>query len=101
MEICKEISQRPRWGRDWGEGPPRNWLRYKCKNWVSIDLGLGNNIRTNGYVVQVTPNNVTYVHEETMFLADPIIKSAMNTLVLHVHPYIGEVVECFSPPPRI
>ncbi len=68
---------------------------------MSIDLELGDNSQTNGYVVQVTADNVTYVHEDTMFLAEPVIKAAMNTSVLHVRPYIGEVVECFSPPPRV
>ena len=42
---------------------------------------------------------MTYVREETMFLAEPVIESTIVALVLHMHPYIGEVVECFSPPP--
>ena len=95
-ELCKEISQRSRWGRD--QGVPGNHQNYKCENRVSIDLELGDNSQTNGYVVQVTADNVTYVREDTMFLAEPVIKAAMNTSVLHVRPYIGEVVECFSPP---
>ena len=72
-----------------------------CKNRVSIDLELGDNSRINGYVVQVTNYHVKYAHEETIFLAEPIIKEAMNESVLHVHRYIGEVVEHFSPPQRV
>jgi len=44
---------------------------------------------------------VPYVHEETMFLAEPVITEAMNASVLHVRPYIGEVVEHFSPTLRV
>ena len=79
---------------------PRNWHGYKCKNRVSIDLGIGNNIRNNirtiGCVVQYY--KVTYICEETMFLVEPIIEAEWNGIVLHVHPYIGEVVEHFSSP---
>jgi len=36
-----------------------------------------------------------------MFLTEPIIEDAWNESVAHVRPYIGEVVECFSPPLRV
>ena len=98
-ELCEIISRTPRWGRD--RGLPGNLLSYKCKNRVSIDLELGDNSRINGYVVQVTNDIVKYVHEETMFLAEPVIEEAMNESLLHVRPYIGEVVECFSPQRRV
>ena len=51
-------------------------------------------------MVKVTYYKVTYVHEETMFLTEPIIKDDWNRFVLHVRPYIGEVVELFFPQPR-
>jgi hypothetical protein len=51
-----------------------------------------------GYVVKVTHYKVTYVREETMFLTEPIIEDDWNGFVLHAHPYIGDVVGCFSPP---
>ena len=97
-ELC-EIETRNRWGRD--RGLPGNMLCYKCKNRVSIDLGLGDNSRTNGYVVQVTNHNVKYVREETIFLGKPVIEEARNASLLHVRPYIGEVVERFPPQPRV
>ncbi len=98
-ELCEEVSRRPIWGRD--RGLPGNIQNYKCKNRVSIDLELGDNSRSNGYVVQVTAYNVAHVREETMFLAEPVIEEAKNASVLHVRPYIGEVVEHFSPTLRV
>ena len=100
-ELCKEVSRRPIWGRD--QGLPGNIQNYNCKIRVSIGLELGDNIRSNGYVVQVTAYNynVTNIREETMFLVEPIIEEAMNASVLYVCPYTGEVVEHFSPPPQV
>ena len=86
-----------------GDGA-ENGHAYKCKNRVSIDQGIGNYHQPGvkfGYVVKVTHDKVTYVHEETMFLMEPIIEDDWNGFVLHVHPYIGEVVGCFSPPLRV
>ena len=83
-----------------GDGA-ENGHAYKCKNRVSIDQGIGNYHQPGvkfGYVVKVTHDKVTYVREETMFLTEPIIKDDWNGFVLHVRPYIGEVVGCFSPP---
>ena len=68
-ELRKEV---PRWGRDWGEGPPRSWHGYKCKckNRVSIDLGLEDNSWITEYVVQVANRFVTYVREETILIVN-------------------------------
>jgi hypothetical protein len=55
------------------------------------------NGRINGYVVLVSNSSVTYVREETMFLAAPIFGDADNSHLMHVCPYIREVVERFSP----
>ncbi len=68
-ELREEV---PRWGQDWGEGLPRSWHGYKCKckNRVSIDLGLGDNSRITGYVVQVADRFVTYVREETILIVN-------------------------------
>jgi hypothetical protein len=98
-ELCEIVSRMPRWGQD--RGLPGNLLSYKCKNRVSIDLELGDNSRINGYVVQVTNNSMKYVRDETMFLAEPVIEEAMNESLLHVCPYIGEVVERFPPQRRV
>ncbi len=68
---------------------------------TSVDLGLGDNSRINVYVVQVSNNIVKYVREETMFLAEPVIEEAMNESLMHVRPYIGEVVERFYPQRRV
>ena len=94
-ELC-EIETRNRWGRQ--RGPLGNMRCYRCKTRVSIDLGLGDNSRINGYVVQATSHEVKYVREETIFFGEPVIEEAGNALLLHVRPYIGEVVERFPPP---
>ena len=36
-----------------------------------------------------------------MFLTEPIIEEEWNGFARHVRPYIGEVVESFSPPLRV
>jgi len=81
-----------------------NGHEYKHKNRVSIAHWIGNSHQLGlkfGYVVKVTHYTVTYVREETMFLTEPIIEDVWNESVAHVSPYIGEVVERFSPPPWV
>ena len=71
---------------------------------MSIAHWIGNSHQLGlkfGYVVKVTHYQVTKVREETMFLTEPIIKEAWNESVAHVRPYIGEVVEAFSPQLRV
>ena len=90
-----------RFNFDGGFDGAENGHGYKCKNRVSIDQGIGNYHQPGvkfGCVVKVTHYKVTYVCEETMFLMEPIIEDDWNGFVLHVRPYIGEVVGCFSPP---
>ena len=75
-EICNELPRLCgehvfRWGQYQDE--EKNGRSYKCKDRVSIDLGRGDNSRITGYVVQVAERFVTYIREDTMFLAEPII----------------------------
>ncbi len=48
----------------------------------------------NGYCVRVTPKYVYYVHDKNIFKQHPDIQKVRNQLgVLHVRPYVGNVVE--------
>ena len=86
---------------DWGRyDGAKNGDAYKCKNRVRIDQGIGNYHQPGvkfGYAIKVTYYKV---REETMFLTEPIIKDDWNGFVLHVRPYIGEVMEVFFPQPQ-
>ena len=103
-EICNELPRLCgehvfRWGQYRDE--EKNGRSYKCKDRVSIDLGRGDNSRITGYVVQVAERFVTYVHEDTLFWAAPVFDDANNFQLMHIRPYIGEVVECFDPIERV
>ena len=69
-----------------------NSHRFKKKNRVQVSI---NDNRINGYCVRVTPKYVYYVRSENIFDRDPDFKRVKSkySVVVHVYPYIGNVVE--------
>jgi len=64
---------------------------FKKKNHVRVSV---NDDQINGYCVGVTPKYVYYVRSENIFDRHPDIKRVKSEYsVVHVHPYIGNVVD--------
>jgi len=69
-----------------------NLYGFKKKNRVHV-CGI-NGVWSNGYCMKVTPKCVYFVRSENIFERHPDIERVKNTGgVVHVRPYIGNVVE--------
>jgi hypothetical protein len=65
---------------------------FKKKNRMHV-CGI-NGVRINGYYVRVTPKYAYFVHSKNIFERHPDIDRVKKTGgVVHVRPYIGNVVE--------